>query len=133
MEFIEREINSAGDISCFSAASTEELRPKSLGYELKGLLLNYMLSSRQEQEVLEAKNKMKVGDDNLASIEKRYSETKAKLKKEIKDLKESQKSEAERLKNECEEKLKKEFDEKLEKVKDSYAATEKKLKENAAT
>ncbi|MCI65291.1 hypothetical protein A2U01_0086549, partial [Trifolium medium] len=50
-----------------------------------------------EQEVLEAKNKMKVVNDNLASIEKRYSETKAKLEKEIKDLKESQKSEAERL------------------------------------
>ncbi|MCI48850.1 hypothetical protein A2U01_0070093, partial [Trifolium medium] len=103
----------AGDISCFSAASIEELRQKSLGYELKGLLLNYMLSSCQEQEVLEAKNKMKVVDDNLASIEKRYYETKAALEKEIKDLKESQKSEAERLRKECEEKLKKEFDEKL--------------------
>ncbi|MCI83513.1 hypothetical protein A2U01_0104789, partial [Trifolium medium] len=65
-----------------------------------------MLSSRQEQEVLEAKNKMKVMDDNLASIEKRYSETKAKLEKEIKDLKESQKSEVGRMKKECEEKLK---------------------------
>ncbi|MCI82635.1 hypothetical protein A2U01_0103909, partial [Trifolium medium] len=74
----------------------------------------------------------KVVDDNLVSIEKRYSETKAKLEKEIRDLKESQKSEAERLKKEYEEKLKKEFDEKLEKVKESYAAMEKKLKENTA-
>ncbi|MCI00790.1 hypothetical protein A2U01_0021812, partial [Trifolium medium] len=70
MEFIENEINMVGDISRFSAASTEELRKKSLGYELKGLLLNYLLSSRQEQEVLEAKNKMKVVDENLDSIEK---------------------------------------------------------------
>ncbi|MCI56646.1 hypothetical protein A2U01_0077897, partial [Trifolium medium] len=51
MAFIERELNMVGDLSRFAAASTDELRRKSLGHELKGLLLNYLLSSRQEQEV----------------------------------------------------------------------------------
>ncbi|PNX64660.1 hypothetical protein L195_g062225, partial [Trifolium pratense] len=100
----------------------EELRKKSLEYEVKGTLLNYLLSCRQEQEVLDAKNKMKTVDDNLADIEKRYSETKTKLEGDLKSLKESQEGEIERLK--------KEYEDKLSKVKDSYAASEAKLKEN---
>ncbi|MCI48438.1 hypothetical protein A2U01_0069681, partial [Trifolium medium] len=64
MEFIEKELNMVGDVSRFAAASTEELRRRSLGHELKGLLLNYLLPSRQEQEVLEAKKKMEVVDQN---------------------------------------------------------------------
>ncbi|MCI62005.1 hypothetical protein A2U01_0083262, partial [Trifolium medium] len=46
-----------------------DLQRMSLGHELKGLLLNYVLSARQEHEVLEAKRKMKVVDKDLASIE----------------------------------------------------------------
>ncbi|MCI61404.1 hypothetical protein A2U01_0082661, partial [Trifolium medium] len=80
-----------GDITRFAAASTEDLRKQSLGYELKGLLFNYLLSSRQEQVVLEAKNKMAVIDTNLASIEEKYTATKEKLSKEIEALKASQK------------------------------------------
>ncbi|MCI57569.1 hypothetical protein A2U01_0078820, partial [Trifolium medium] len=37
-------------MSSLTANSTDELRRRSLGHELKGLLLNYLLSSRQEQE-----------------------------------------------------------------------------------
>ncbi|MCI97266.1 hypothetical protein A2U01_0118567, partial [Trifolium medium] len=66
-----------------------ELRKKALEYEVKGTLLNYLLSSRQEQEVMEARNKLKTVDDNLADIEKKYSETKAKLEEDIKSLRES--------------------------------------------
>ncbi|MCI41421.1 hypothetical protein A2U01_0062654, partial [Trifolium medium] len=93
--------------------------------ELKGLLLNYLLSSSQEQELLEAKNKMAVIDTNLASIEEKYTVTKEKLSKEIEALKASQKVKIE--------KLQKDHDGKLDKVKDSYATSEKKLKENAAS
>ncbi|MCI92337.1 hypothetical protein A2U01_0113633, partial [Trifolium medium] len=41
----------------------------SLGHELKGMLLNYVLSTRQEHEVLEAKRKMELVDKDLASID----------------------------------------------------------------
>ncbi|MCI86466.1 hypothetical protein A2U01_0107747, partial [Trifolium medium] len=47
----------------------------SLGYQLKGTMLSYLLSTRQEHELIEAGNKMKVIDDNLGSIEKEYSAT----------------------------------------------------------
>ncbi|PNX59025.1 hypothetical protein L195_g059480 [Trifolium pratense] len=73
---------------------------------------------------MEARQKVKMVDDNLADIEKKYSETKAKLEDDIKKLKEEQEGEAERLK--------KEYEDKLAKVKESYAASETKLKENAA-
>ncbi|MCI87559.1 hypothetical protein A2U01_0108843, partial [Trifolium medium] len=50
-------------------------------------MLSYLLSTRQEHELIKAGNKMKVIDDNLGSIEKEYSATKEKLEKNIKDLK----------------------------------------------
>ncbi|MCI78614.1 hypothetical protein A2U01_0099885, partial [Trifolium medium] len=36
MAFIEKELHMVGDVSSFAATSTEELRQKSLGHELKG-------------------------------------------------------------------------------------------------
>ncbi|MCI92707.1 hypothetical protein A2U01_0114004, partial [Trifolium medium] len=52
---------------------------RSLGHVLKGLLLTYLLSSREEQEVMEVNNKMKVVNENLAGIEKEYTATKERL------------------------------------------------------
>ncbi|CAJ2634804.1 unnamed protein product [Trifolium pratense] len=124
LEFIERGVTMVGDMTRFTNTSTEDLRKKALEYEVKGTLLNYLLTNRQEQEVMEARQKVKMVDDNLADIEKRYSETKAKLEDDIKKLKEEREGETERLK--------KEYEEKLSKVKESYAASESKLKENAA-
>ncbi|MCI79153.1 hypothetical protein A2U01_0100424, partial [Trifolium medium] len=68
MAFIEKELHMVGDFSSFASTSTEELQQKSLGHELKGLLLNYLLSSRQE-----------IVDKNLASIEGEYTSVKEKL------------------------------------------------------
>ncbi|XP_045791856.1 intracellular protein transport protein USO1-like [Trifolium pratense] len=124
LEFIERGVTMVGDMTRFTNTSTGDLRKKALEYEVKGTLLNYLLTNRQEQEVLEARQKVKMVDDNLADIEKRYSETKAKLENDIKKLKEEREGETERLK--------KEYEEKLSKVKESYAASEAKLKENSA-
>ncbi|MCI46543.1 hypothetical protein A2U01_0067783, partial [Trifolium medium] len=50
-------------------------------------MLSYLISTRQELELIEANNKMKVIDDNLGSIEKEYSATKEKLEKNIRELK----------------------------------------------
>ncbi|PNX55503.1 hypothetical protein L195_g049132 [Trifolium pratense] len=108
----------------FTNTSTEDLRKKALEYEVKGTLLNYLLTNRQEQEVQEARRKVKTVNDNLADIEKRYSETNARLEEDIQKLKKDQEGEVERLK--------KEYEEKLAKVKVGYAASETKLKENAA-
>ncbi|CAJ2638223.1 unnamed protein product [Trifolium pratense] len=123
-DFIERGVTMVGDMTRFTNTPTADLRKKALEYEVKGTLLNYLLTNRQEQEVQEAKQKVKTVDDNLADIEKRYTETKTKLEADIKKLRDSQESEAERLK--------KEYEDKLAKVKESYAASETKLKENAA-
>ncbi|CAJ2679406.1 unnamed protein product [Trifolium pratense] len=124
LEFIERGVTMVGDMTRFTNTPTEDLRRKALEYEVKGTLLNYLLTNRQEHEVQEAKRKVKVVDDHLADIEKKYSETKTKLEEDIRKLKESQEGEAE--------KLKKEYEDKLAKVKESYAASETMLKENAA-
>ncbi|PNX62515.1 hypothetical protein L195_g053023 [Trifolium pratense] len=64
----------------FTNTPTEDLRKKALEYEVKGTLLNYLLSNRQEQEVLEAKRKVKTVDDHLADIEKSYAASETKLK-----------------------------------------------------
>jgi hypothetical protein len=46
-----------------------------VGHELKGLLLNYALATRQKEEVTSANEKMTMVDQNLASIEKEYIAT----------------------------------------------------------
>jgi hypothetical protein len=46
-----------------------------VGHELKGLLLNYALETRQKEEVTSANEKMTMVDQNLASIEKEYIAT----------------------------------------------------------
>ncbi|MCI87043.1 hypothetical protein A2U01_0108324, partial [Trifolium medium] len=51
-------------------------------------MLSYLLFTRQELELIEANNKMKVVDAKLGSIEKEYSsDTKAKMEKDLKELK----------------------------------------------
>ncbi|MCI62142.1 hypothetical protein A2U01_0083399, partial [Trifolium medium] len=67
-----------------------------LGYQLKGIMLSYLLSTRQEHELIEANNKMKIVDDNLGSIEKEFFATKERLKKEIKETKELSKDKEEK-------------------------------------
>ncbi|MCI41660.1 hypothetical protein A2U01_0062893, partial [Trifolium medium] len=89
-----------GDASRFAATSSDDLRRMSLGHGLKGMLLNYVFSARQEHEVLEARKKMKVVDKDLASIEEKYTAIKDKLDKEIEDLKTSRDGEIAKLKKE---------------------------------
>ncbi|MCI98149.1 hypothetical protein A2U01_0119452, partial [Trifolium medium] len=51
------------------------------------MLLNYIVSARQEHEVLEGKRKIELVDKELSFIEGRYTGVKEKLSKEIVDLK----------------------------------------------
>ncbi|MCI20858.1 hypothetical protein A2U01_0042021, partial [Trifolium medium] len=84
--------------------TSDELRKMSLSYQLRGIMLSYLLSTRQELELIEANNKMKVIDDNLGSIEKEYSATKAKLEKDIQELKAEYERKLEQLVKDKEEK-----------------------------
>ncbi|MCI54476.1 hypothetical protein A2U01_0075726, partial [Trifolium medium] len=73
--FVEEQFGRYGDPDSFSQTTFEELRKMSLGYQLKGTMLSYLISTRQEHELIEASNKMKTVDENLGSIEKEYSAT----------------------------------------------------------
>ncbi|GAU49591.1 hypothetical protein TSUD_407620 [Trifolium subterraneum] len=84
-----------GNSSFFSDTSSKDLRKMGMNYHIRGSKLSYFLSARQELEVMEANNKIKLVDENLGSIEKQYAATKAKFERDIKDLKAS-----------CEEKIK---------------------------
>ncbi|GAU37333.1 hypothetical protein TSUD_395140, partial [Trifolium subterraneum] len=76
-----------GDRSCLSDISSDDLRKTAMDYHIKGAMLSYFLSARQELEVIEAKNKMKVVDEHLGSLEKEYAATKTKHEEDIKGLK----------------------------------------------
>ncbi|MCI86357.1 hypothetical protein A2U01_0107638, partial [Trifolium medium] len=58
--FVEEQVGKYGDPASFSQMTSEELRKMSLGYQLKSTMLSYLLSTRQEHELIEADNKMKV-------------------------------------------------------------------------
>ncbi|MCI93073.1 hypothetical protein A2U01_0114371, partial [Trifolium medium] len=57
--FIEEQFEKHGDLSSFSQTTSEELRRTSVSYQLRGTMLSYLLSTRQELELIEADNKMK--------------------------------------------------------------------------
>ncbi|MCI97027.1 hypothetical protein A2U01_0118327, partial [Trifolium medium] len=52
--FVEEQFRRYGDPNSFSQTNSEELRKMSLGYHLKGTMLSYLLSTRQEHELIEA-------------------------------------------------------------------------------
>ncbi|GAU37805.1 hypothetical protein TSUD_276220 [Trifolium subterraneum] len=84
-----------GNSSSFADTSSEDLRKMAMDYHIRGTMLSYFLSARQELKVIEVNNKINMVDENLGFIEKQYAPTKAKLVKDIKDLK-----------TDCEEKIK---------------------------
>jgi hypothetical protein len=103
--FLERMVQMTGNSAGFNTTSTDELMKMSLGHELKGLLLNYALASRQREEVLSAHEKMGLVDQNLTKIEKEYAATKDKLNKDIEDMQARDENKVADLTKEHEEKL----------------------------
>jgi seryl-tRNA synthetase len=59
-----------------------------LGYELKGLLLNYALASRQKAELSIAKDKEALVEKNLANLEKDVKAAKERCEGDLKTLRE---------------------------------------------
>jgi hypothetical protein len=106
--FLEKMVSITGNSYRFNNTPTDELMKMSLGHELKGLLLNYALATRQKHEMGAAHEKMAIVDKNLASIEKEYTLTKEKFRGEMDALKVKYKEEVEDLKKDYEARLEKE-------------------------
>ncbi|GAU41165.1 hypothetical protein TSUD_282380 [Trifolium subterraneum] len=102
LTFKEGQLPLIGDSARFADTTSEDLHRLDLEHGLKGVFLNYLLSCRQEHEVLGANKKMKVIDEELADIQKMYSSVKDKLRKEIEDLKTKREKDLADLKKECE-------------------------------
>ncbi|GAU44255.1 hypothetical protein TSUD_400010 [Trifolium subterraneum] len=69
--------------------SSDDLKKTAMDHHVQGAMINYLLSARQELELIEARNKMKTVDEHLESLEKEYAATKTRLDDDIKGLKAS--------------------------------------------
>jgi hypothetical protein len=63
-------VDMAGNSVRFNTTGSDELARMALGYELKGLLLNHALASRQKAELSIAKDKEELVEKTLANLEK---------------------------------------------------------------
>jgi hypothetical protein len=115
--FIEKAMDMSGGGARFDSTSTEELARLSMGYELKGILLNHALASRQKLAVSAAEENMKVIRRELDIMEEKVKATQEKF---VADM-EVAKAES-----------KKALDDLEEKLKDDHAAEVKALKKASA-
>ncbi|KAK2443708.1 hypothetical protein QL285_014789 [Trifolium repens] len=115
--FIEKAMDMSGGGDHFDSTSTEELARLSMGYELKGILLNHALASRQKLAVSAAEENMKVIRRELDIMEEKVKATQEKF---VADM-EVAKAES-----------KKALDDLEEKLKDDHAAEVKALKKASA-
>ncbi|MCH79513.1 hypothetical protein A2U01_0000263 [Trifolium medium] len=76
-----------GDSSRFDSIATSELRKLVLSHEVKGLVLNHLLSARHEKEVVNANSKVESMEKAALEIEVSYAAEKGKLSDEISRLK----------------------------------------------
>jgi seryl-tRNA synthetase len=81
-------VDMAGNSARFNTTGSDELARMALGYELKGLLLNYALASRQKAELSIAKDKEALVEKNLAAFEKDVKAAKEKCEGDLKALRE---------------------------------------------
>ncbi|KAK2389811.1 hypothetical protein QL285_063376 [Trifolium repens] len=95
----------AGSSARFDSTGSDELMRMALGYELKGLLLNYALASRQRAELAGAKEKEALVEKNLATLEDDVRAAKLRCEGDVKALKEKHEEEIARLTKEYEGKL----------------------------
>ncbi|GAU39171.1 hypothetical protein TSUD_372710 [Trifolium subterraneum] len=105
LSYVDEGFKKYGDPSSLSNVSSDDLRKAAMDHHIQGAMLSYFLSARQELEVIEAKNKMKVVDEHLGSLEKEYATTKTKLEEDLKELKATRDEEVKKVvgvkENEC--------------------------------
>jgi hypothetical protein len=95
--FRSKVVDMAGNSARFNTTGSDELARMTLGYELKGLLLNYALASRQRAELSIAKDKEALVEKNLANLEKDVKAAKERCEGDLKTLKEKHAEEVARL------------------------------------
>ncbi|GAU25509.1 hypothetical protein TSUD_279940 [Trifolium subterraneum] len=86
LSFVDEGFKKYVNPSPLTDVSSDDLRKTSMDHHVQDAMLSYFLSSRQELELIEARNKMKTVDEHLASLEKEYAATKTKLKGDIKEM-----------------------------------------------
>jgi hypothetical protein len=96
--FLSRCVDMAGSGARFDATGSEELMRMALGHELKGLLLNYALASRQRAELASAKERGEIVEKNLATLEDDVKAAKERCEGDLKSLKEKHAEEVASLK-----------------------------------
>jgi hypothetical protein len=79
-------VDMAGNSVRFNTTGSDELARMTLGYELKGLLLNHALASRQKAELSIAKDKEALVEKSLAGLEKDVKAAKEKCEGDLKSL-----------------------------------------------
>jgi hypothetical protein len=103
--FLSRMVDMAGNSARFNNIGSDELVRMALGYELKGLLLNYALATRQKVELSIAKDKEALVEKNLAALEKDVQTAKDKCEGDLKTLREKNVEEIAALTKKLEEEL----------------------------
>jgi hypothetical protein len=98
-------VDMAGNSARFNTTGSDELARMALGYELKGLLLNYALASRQKAELSIAKDKEALVEKNLINLEKDVKAAKERCEGDLKTLKEKHAEEVANLTKKHEEEL----------------------------
>ncbi|GAU21300.1 hypothetical protein TSUD_371940 [Trifolium subterraneum] len=73
--------------SSLSELDCEDLRKAALDHHIQGVMLNYYLSSRQELDTIEARNKMESADNSLSALEKEFATAKSKFEEDLKTVK----------------------------------------------
>ncbi|KAK2435432.1 hypothetical protein QL285_020489 [Trifolium repens] len=84
--FLSKMVDLAGNSVRFNTTGSDELARMALGYELKGLLLNHALASRQKAELSIAKDKEALVEKTLANLEKDVKAAKERCEGDLKTL-----------------------------------------------
>jgi hypothetical protein len=103
--FLARLVDIAGNSARFNTTRSDELMRLALGYELKGLLLNYALASRQRVELATAKERETLVEKNLAILEDDVEAAKEKCEGDVRALKKKSEEEIAKLTKDHEEEL----------------------------
>ncbi|WJX77403.1 hypothetical protein P8452_60718 [Trifolium repens] len=103
--FLARCVDMARSGSRFDNTGSDELMRMALGYELKGLLLNYALTSRQRAELAIAKERGELVEKHLASLEDDVKAAKERCEDDLKALKKKSEEEIAQLNKKHEEEL----------------------------
>ncbi|GAU44385.1 hypothetical protein TSUD_100350 [Trifolium subterraneum] len=76
--------------SSLSELDFEDLRQAAIDHHIQGAMLSYYLSTRQELDTIEARNKMESADNSLSALEKEFAAAKSKFEEDLATMKAGQ-------------------------------------------